>query len=124
EVPHALQVGVAVDRARRLVFEFRAGRLRGRRHDEHEQQKVLSHCLFTPLTSSQTPTGISNAAIGTNTSFVMTPLTRPEICSGRNTTRMIEATRPIHARAAGMIRPRRSSQQNSVLPRAKYVAPY
>src|SRR6266540_767154 len=76
----------------------------------------------TPLMRSQNPSGISYAAMGNHMSCVTAPCSNPPSCSGRPTTIKIEATTPSHASGTGIIRPRSSSQEKSVLPRAKKLA--
>src|SRR6266550_3272925 len=76
----------------------------------------------TPLKTSQNPSGISYAAIGNHMSCVTAPRSNPPSCSGRATTIRMDATTPSHASGTGIIRPRSSNQEKSVLPRAKKLA--
>src|SRR5215468_4149796 len=78
----------------------------------------------TPLISSHSANGISNAAIGTKiTQVTMGPRNTSTNCNGSPTTHVIDTTTPSHPSTAGIIRPRSSSQEKMVLPTAKNSAP-
>src|SRR5262249_54974113 len=78
----------------------------------------------TPLISSHSANGTSNAAIGAKSIQVtIGPLNTSASCNGSPTTHVIDTTTPSHPSKAGIIRPRSSSQEKMVLATAKNRAP-
>src|SRR6267143_1209090 len=59
-------------------------------------------CAATPLTSSHTPSGTSNASIGKYMSWVIEPRRTLAICSGSPTTSRTDASTPSQASATGL----------------------
>src|SRR5712691_13275264 len=59
-------------------------------------------CSATPLTSSHTPSGTSNASIGKYMSWVIEPQRTLAICSGSRTASRTDASTPSQASATGL----------------------
>src|SRR6188768_2946618 len=101
--------------------------------DDVDREQRHTACLSvgpaTPLTSSQSASATSNTSIGNHTIHVIddAQLTaapkNPARWTMRIATSATEAATPSHASGTGIMRPRRRSQANSVLPTAKKSAP-
>ena len=59
----------------------------------------------TPLVSSHSPRGTSNASIGSHMTDVIGPCTHPASCRGSPATSTADATTPSHASGTGIFRP-------------------
>ena len=76
----------------------------------------------TPRVRSHSPSGTSNASIGSHMNDASGWPSQPASCKGKPITSRSDAANPSIASAAGIVRPRRRRYVKAVLPTAKNVA--